>query len=315
MNINYKKYLLCLASVLIVGLGYLFSEGTVLSLTRVTVAKPFAVSLIGTEPDGSVRLTSQGTLLIDHRLRAYFDYYLSTLGERDLNAIRLAIGTELVRTLPEALVIQAHGLFERYVRFKVALANFARLQSTQPVVSMAEHLRSVALLRMYFFSSDEINGFFGQEDRYHQYIVDRLRVLEDKTLDTHAKEQQLVALQASLPMDVQNVHRKAVQHLSLAAAELVLRQQGGGESELYRLRTQQVGPEAAERLMQLDQQETAWQQRVESYQRQRQAILSRSDQTSVDQAQALETLARVHFSALERRRLSAYLPQDNAMSG
>src|SRR5438445_694551 len=60
---------------------------------------PFVRSLAGTTIDGNIATTSGDELAVSAELRRMFDYYLSAVGEKSLDAIRTEIENELERKL------------------------------------------------------------------------------------------------------------------------------------------------------------------------------------------------------------------------
>src|SRR5690242_15442485 len=88
-----------------------------------SAAPQFASSLKGTQVDGNVRMSANGELVIDEELLRLFDYYLATLGERDLKAVHAAITGELQKRLSGNALQSALDLFDRYLHYKQALAD------------------------------------------------------------------------------------------------------------------------------------------------------------------------------------------------
>ena len=67
-------------------------------------------SLAGTDPDGDVTVTiSRSTL-------RFFDYYLTTLGELELDGVRALVAAEVERRTPDT-ASEVLALFDRYVTY------------------------------------------------------------------------------------------------------------------------------------------------------------------------------------------------------
>lgn len=263
--------------------------------------------------DGANQKEKRGKLIVDATLRAMFDYSLSTLAKYDPNIIHTTMRAERVRRLPGSFSEEAYELFGRYVHFKRELANLLKpaMTNTYQYPTTRYYLETMRALRARFFSEHEIQGLFGQEDRDYDYIVKRLHIIDNDTLGMMEKYQQLLALDASLPADTQVTRRESIKHLTLADAESALRQQGGDDNAVYRLRAQLAGQHAAERLAQVDQEIVQWKRRIENYRVQREAILARQDETSDDKRIALRTLGTSLFNQWERRRLPAYFASED----
>ncbi|OQS45969.1 lipase chaperone [Chromobacterium violaceum] len=262
----------------------------------------FAPSLIGTRPDGAAA-EADGKLVVDQQLRQLFDYYLATLGERDLAAIRTELQGQLKRSLKNGPLAQAMGLFDRYVGYKRSLAGKAAAAATD----LSHRLELVQAARRQYFSQAELDGLFGDEDRYDDFTARRLAIEANPALSADEKRRRVAQLEQQLPPGLRAAREEPVKHLALADAEAWLRQGGGGEQQLYQLRAGMVGQAAADRLGELDREQAAWQNRVDDFKRERTAILADGGLSPQQRQQALARLQAQRFSQQESLRLPAYL--------
>jgi len=86
-----------------------------------------------------------------------------------------------------------------------------------------------------------------------------------------------------------------------------LLEQGADPSEVRELRLSLVGPEATGRLEDLDQERQQWQQRMDDFSAEREAILSYQGLAEDDKQAAIEELLENRFNANERLRVSSLL--------
>lgn len=263
-----------------------------------------APSLRGTLPDGRASVEAGGALRVDAELRRLFDYQLATLGERDLAAIRKAVQLALQPQLSGVALQQAMALFDRYVAYRQAVSD-AKLAAAG---SVAERLQQMRALRLQFLSASEVAGLFGSEDAYDDFTVKRLRLLADVSLSAEQRAAQLKALEAGLPAELRAARQEPVKHLALAEAEEALKKKGGGEQELYALRAGMVGQAAADRLSQLDREQTQWQARIDGYRREAQRLRVAPGLDAAQRQQALTALRAQRFNAQEQLRLDAFIP-------
>ncbi|KUM03283.1 lipase secretion chaperone [Chromobacterium subtsugae] len=264
----------------------------------------FAPSLRGTRPDGAVKAAADGALQVNQELRRLFDYYLAALGERELPAIRAELRAYLQRTLSAGALKQAMALFDRYVAYRQSLAGMAVAASSD----LAQRLARAQSLRLQYFSQAEVEGLFGDEDRYDAFTAKRLAILANSALSAAEKQRQIALLEQQLPPALRAAREEPVKHLQLAEAEAELRKRGGGEQELYALRAGMVGQAAADRLASLDKEEAAWQQRVADFNRERAAILQNGQLSDQQRQQAVSQLQAQRFSQQEALRLGAFSP-------
>ncbi|ATQ73174.1 lipase chaperone [Massilia violaceinigra] len=264
---------------------------------------PFAFvrSMEGTRPDGAVRQSAEGQLVVDAELGHLFDYYLAGLGEKDLQAIRAEIERELDRRLAPGPAAQAKRLLASYLDYKRALADAEK--SLVPVADLAKagraRLELKQRLRPQFFSAGDAAGLFGAGDAYDADALARLDIEQNGTLTPAQREAQLAVLDKRMPAALREDREAPTRVIRTEASVQKLREQGAGDDEVYRLRAAAFSPDAAGRLAELDREESAWKGRIKTY------LAQRANLGAVPEAM-LQQVRDQHFSAEEQRRLGAY---------
>jgi lipase chaperone LimK len=273
----------------------------------VSDATPLAVSsLAGTTPDGAATASADNALVLEPALIRRFDYYLTTVGERPVEAIRAQVEHDLDSRLAPRAARQAKDLFARYVQFKTALKAQRPAKPTGRSVDMLrEGLRLMLALRATYFNDAESQALFGPQDAEASAALARMAIDQDPALDAQQRRERLAALDARLPASVRAEREAplAVVHLEEAAQQL--RAQGGSEDDVYRMRAAATSPEAANRLAEVDRDEAAWKARIAAYQAQRAAVLA-APGSDDDRQAAIGELRNRLFTPQEQRRLAAY---------
>lgn len=261
-------------------------------------ASAFAPSLEGTRPDGAIRLAPDDGIVVDAQLIALFEYYLSTVGERSPGEVQAQIERELERTLrPTAAGVAKHVL-ARYLAYKQALATLeAEPGLAGPdAASLVRRLEALARVRAQFFSKAEIAAIFGQEDAANADALARLRIREDQSLTAQQREERLAALDANLPAALREEREAPLRIARLQQEAERMRAAGAAEEEIFRVRAEAFGPDAAGRLAEVDREEAAWRQRIQAYLAQRKGLSE----------EAVRALRSRMFSEEEQRRLPVY---------
>ncbi|MES0872630.1 lipase secretion chaperone [Sinimarinibacterium thermocellulolyticum] len=274
-------------------------------------AVPFAASLVGTEVDGYFETGPNGELRVTRRTRDLFDYFLATHGERSLEEIVAEIRRRADATLPADAARQAHDLLDRYIAYKQSAQTYLS-QSVDPAQSIdwyqtAEQVfRTLVERRRQSFSTDEIEAFFGAEERYGEYALQRLRIETDDQLTDAQRTARLAALEAAAPAEIREVRERAVGHLEREAVVARMRAAGAGDAQILRYREAHVGADEARRLAELDARYADWERRYARYAAERDAMLATPPCDSAAGAQALQDLRRAYFSGeeIERARVS-----------
>jgi len=263
-------------------------------------------SLAGTTPDGAATAAADRSLVLDPALIRLFDYYLTTVGERPLDAIRAQVDHDLDTRLNPLAARQAKDLYDRYVKFKTALKDQRPAKPTGRSVDMLrEGLRMMLALRATFFSDAESLALFGPQDAEAQAALARMAIEQDPALDDATRRERLAALDASLPASVREDREAPLLVGRLEDAAQKIRAQGGTEDDVYRMRAAATSPEAANRLADVDREEAAWKARIAAYRAQRGTLLA-APGNEADHATAMSELRNRLFTPEEQRRLAAY---------
>ncbi|MFL6659398.1 MAG: lipase secretion chaperone [Massilia sp.] len=264
---------------------------------------PFAFvrSMEGTVPDGDVKQSADGALVVDAELGHLFDYYLAGMGEKDLAAIRSEIERELARRLKPAAAAQAKRLLANYLAYKEALVGLER--SLKPTTDLAAGARArlvgMQTLRQQYFTPAEIAGLFGFSDAYDLDALARIDISSDTTLTPAQRAEKLAVLDSKLSPAMREEREAPTRVLRTEESVRKLREQGATDDEVYRLRAAAFSTEAASRLADLDREEANWKQRIGAYLAERAQLPPGADAL-------LQQVRNKYFSAEEQRRLPAY---------
>ena len=272
------------------------------ALQTVTVTPPAmacAPSLQGTRPDGAVHVAPDDSIVADAQLIELFDYYLSTVGEKSPAAVRADIERELDRTLRPAAAAAAKRVLTRYVAYRQALAGLGadRRLAGQDAAALKRRLDALRGLRAQYFSQRETAAIFGREDAANAQALARMEIRDDRTMDAQQKQARLAALDAGLPADARAAREAPLKIVHVQEEAERLRAGGAGDDDVFRLRAEAFGADAAQRLADVDREEAVWKRRIEAYLVQRRGL---NDEAAV------AALRNRMFSEDEQRRLRAY---------
>lgn len=266
-------------------------------------ADPFAFvkSMEGTRPDGDVKQSAGGELVVDAELGHLFDYYLAGMGEKDLGAIRAEIERELDRRLKPGPAAQAKRLLGSYLDYKRALA--ALEPSVKDLGDMGKSARArfdaMRKLRAAYFTPAEIAGLFGFSDAYDLDALARVDISTDPKLSAPERAARLAELDKKLSPAMREEREAPTRVIRTEESVRKLREQGASDDEIYRLRAAAFSTEAANRLADLDREEETWKGKIKVYLAERASLPAGSEG-------AMQQLRDKYFSAEEQRRLGAY---------
>lgn len=266
-------------------------------------------SLKGTDVDGGFRVDEQGNLIIDKSIQRYFDYFLATVGELSMAEIATYLRHQISSGLAEPARTQALAILEDYLAFKAALHLAAQQQDgsegdAYSYMALSERLGIIQQARREHLSPEVVEAFFGEEEQYDQYTLDRIRIEQDSSLTAGQKAEQLESLLQTLPESIRKDQQEVGQYQRYAQVEASMRQEGASAEDLYQMRQQMFGSEAAERFAKLDQERAIWDQKWQQYEAQKLRLQGAGLSDSDYQSQ-LQELRERHFSEVEIRRVEA----------
>ncbi|MBV2235763.1 MAG: hypothetical protein KUL75_09490 [Sterolibacterium sp.] len=194
----------------------------------------------------------------------------------------------LVNRVPEKYRAQALHLLEQFVRYRDELAqmtaprgggqlgqlNFPG-ESAQALnmdySATAGALETALLTRQAvqekYFTAAEVDGLFGDDNRYDQFTVERLRLRAREDLSLAEKEQRLEVLSNQLLSPEQREARYAALLPTRIAAQNEAFHTADATvlDERQAARSREFGTAATQRLAELDRQQAEWQQRIARY--------------------------------------------------
>ena len=269
-------------------------------------------SLEGIDLDIALPLDSQGNLIIGMELKDLFEIYLSAMGEEELEDILLRIQKALAVQLSSPALEQGYDALKRFIDYKIELANLEQNeptvdQSTDGKLNLDNIRRQKEILgniQDEYFTPLEREALFAQETEYDEFMMTHLSIQEDDTLSLQEKQQQVEALEATLPEDVKQVRETAMAPAKVYQQAQTMRAEGKTESEIHQMRSQVLGEEAATALAELDLQRAQWQQRLDAFKEQQQSISS-SGLSLEDQQTELEAVISRDFNGTESIRVRA----------
>ena len=274
------------------------------SVSPVVLENGLPHSLRGTVPDGVIQLDADGTLVITRGIRDRFDYYLSTLGEISLVQLVDRIESELTAGYAPDVATRLRALLHQYIDYREALMAEALevlppLGDQMDITAYRQRWQKLYDLRRRHFPGDVAEAFWGAQERYDQYALERISLRNDPGL-SEGERQAALSVLAETYADVASASVAAHQPLAVLSAQHGAASEAVDPAALYSQRASVWGDAAAERLAALDQQRQVWQQRLQAYQDERAALVA----SGVDET-ALATLQRQHFSDHELRLVQA----------
>ena len=265
-------------------------------------------SLTGTEVPDGLKVDANGNLVVSLELRDLFDYFLSTLGEEDIDTIVARMRAYIDDQLPGAAAAQAHAILNDYLAFRESLTDLpqagGQINDQLDISAVRQQQAEIRARRQQYLPPEVEQAFYQHEDTWSDFGIARLEILQDDSLDPQTRAQRLDALRQSLPMTIQSDLDAILRYQDLQSLSAELAARGGSEADLRLLREQVVGPEAADRLESLEQERAQFQSRVDQWLVRRAALLADENLAISDRQQQVEQQRARYFTEQEQVRVT-----------
>jgi len=255
-------------------------------------------------------IDQHGNLIVDLRVRNLFEHYLSAIGEEDIDSIILRIKYDLSNQLDGNSLDEALEVMAGYLQYRNHLGvlknDFAANNAgSQYDLDAVRNIKLAARdARLSFLSEVAIEGMFAKDDEYDDYMMARARVMANTALSPEEKVEQVSEIARLAPAWIAESYAPSQRFDSVRSQTKLLINSGATESEVYALRDQTYGMEAAERLSSLDERRADWQNKVDAYRVELGSLLAGSNLDEVGQ-DVLSSLRAQFFEGPELQRIAA----------
>ncbi|MDX1588870.1 MAG: lipase secretion chaperone [Oleiphilaceae bacterium] len=247
----------------------------------------------GLDVDGGVRLDRNGNLVLDIQLRRLLGFFIGlTRGPEDEPALKKRIAAHMAREgIPESVRLQVLEILVDYLDYR---------EAGEALVNNGGDALEQTFERLYSLRRDRLGpevaeGFFAEDEARVRRALDRRRIMEDESLSEAQRRQALAQLEQGLP-EASRERLEQSRRLSEVSRQVTaMREEGGSELAIHRLRAEKLGPEAAQRLASLDERRHQWQRKLSAYQASKERIENARGLSPQDREKALEGLLEEHF--------------------
>jgi lipase chaperone LimK len=245
-----------------------------------------------------------------------FDYFLSAAGEEPMETIIGRIEEHIRDMVPPDAAKEALNILNSYLLYKQGLY---ALEKKYPVHTFNGNLTAPNItqikdvleqrreIRRRYMQAEVVDAFFGEEEMYEQFTMGRLEIQTNNDLANEEKLTAIKQLEQEFPDDITEDSRKAAEYQAMIREIDILKKQGGNAEEIYELRQNALGEDAADRLARLDEKRAIWQSRIDTYVKSRQEIMNAPELSEEEKQQHSEELRQKSFTDRELVRVDAIL--------
>jgi len=268
-------------------------------------------SLRGTDINGGFQVDADGHLIISSANRDFFEYFLSTLGEESLEQVMDRITEIIELRLVSPAQEEAINLLKNYINLKRALVDFEQQvgngldqYGNSPLAQHRARLDMMSELRRQYLGEEAAQAFYGESEDYDRYMLDRMSLTSNSSMSSYERTEALVKLMEEAPESLKPRLEDDYKMQKLNLDVENLKASGASEEDIYQARAEILGEEAASRLQQVEQAQSAWNNRYQAYQSEK-ALLISEGLSEAAYAEEVNALQQRMFEDNELRRVKA----------
>lgn len=280
-------------------------QGAVPTIALKTGLENMPRSLQGTTAPDGISEDSLGNLVISQGIRDVFEYFLSGSVDEPLSTVRDRIVAYIKSHVGVKATQQAISILDQYGAYKMALPEVAQAYPGERIDQLKARLSAIKNMRRSTLGADVAEAFFGEEEAYALYTLNKGEVMQDGSMSLAQKNARVAELKKQLPPDTQESVSTAEMLQNLEEAQTDWKARGGSPEELRAAREAIVGKDGAARLEAMDRETAAWEARMTAYLTQRALILSDPSIAPEMKPKRIESLRAQSFKADEQLRVTA----------
>lgn len=262
-------------------------------------------SLQGTEvPDGLAENAS-GNLIISQGLRDIIEYFLSGVVDEPVGTIHARLVAYIRSHVGSKAAQQALTILDQYGEYKLALPSLAKNHAGERPDQVKARLAAIQNLRRASLGPEVAQAFFGEEEAWVAYTINKGEVLQDNALSPQQKTARIAELTKRLSTNLQESIATSEMLRSLDEVQADWKRRGGTSEELRAAREAIVGKDGAVRLDTLDRENAAWEARISAHLAQRAQILADASIAQEMKGKRIEALRLQNFTSEEQARAFA----------
>lgn len=217
--------------------------------------KDLPASLDGTQMDGWIGWTDDGTLEVSSDTVRLVEYFFTTLGEETYEQIQARL-QHLINALPENVRAEASDLLDRYLEYRQKRAELPQ-QVTNGGSDNVEQLRAtftqISQLRNDVFGDELSDTLFGDNERYTQYSLDVMAFTEQNATMPELDQIKYARARAeSLSDEYRQPIMQALEQREMMARIEEVKRKGGDDEHIMAIRREYLGDKAAQALADFD---------------------------------------------------------------
>lgn len=259
-----------------------------------------------------------GNLILTDNLKYVIEHFLIGASDEGYEQALARIKEYIAMVLPAAAADQALLAVEQYLDYRDQVAEIPRIDEYETDSQALLQQMEIALaakkqLRRERLPEAMVDSFFGEEERYDDYILVRMKTNSNKALSAQERDSIIAQAELSLPPKTQKRVRYIREEKNLKSNIKDLQAQGNNDAEIYSLRAQFYGEETANRIAYYEDSSDQWLDKVNQFNQNAKTVMQQNV-SEQEKQQMIEGLKSSMFSDKEQMKLAVQMIKNRASS-
>jgi len=276
--------------------------------------QPFSKDAVDTEIAGQLRVDENGNLIVDGQLKAYFDYFLSSVGlvtpEQAIRRLHLLFA----KNLPNDAAQQAMTTLEGYLAFKEASFDFlanpidngqAQNDAQYRVDQLEYALNGLKDLRREYMDPQAADAFFQEDEAFADYTLATQKIAINGELTILERRELRAQARSSLPVEMAEIAQQQEDRAQTQQGLQELLNNSASTEEVAQYAYEHFSPEEAKGIVEHHQQDAHMKQQYTVY-RDQVEQLQQQGLTDQDFDQAKQDLMSQYFNEEQASMVQAW---------
>lgn len=250
-----------------------------------------------------------GNFIVTDNLRYLIEHFMLGSNDEGVDMAMARIREYIELTLPPSAASQALEICNMYYEYKTRANEEGGIDygssDAQTLVSQMEAVFAKRQqIRREVLTDEVIDAFFGAEERYDEFSLMRVKINTNNALSYEEKDALIAQAELKLPENIQTRMRHKREEKNLYRKIDQLKAEGDNQSEIYQLRKDFYGKDAADRLAYYEDNSVQWQARVNQYNESVAQIIQQESLSVEEKRTQINLMKQSQFSEKEQMKLS-----------
>ena len=253
---------------------------------------------------------ANGKLIVNEKIKHIIEFFLMATQEEGREQTIARLQEYITMTLPVDAANEAQLIVDNYLSYKDSLYNgeefslIENMNENATIDGLKSDLEKRKVARRHYLGTTDSDALFGNEEQYDDFMMARIEINSDTSLNESEKDQHIAQAENSLPPELAKRMRYKRVEKNITKQIKSLRTEDGNEQQIYTLREEFYGKKVADRMAYLEENSDDWKNKVEQFNQEKDQILSQGSLSLAEKKSLISQTRQNFFTPKERIKLA-----------